>query len=298
MFVKETSKGGRKVGKYLIIALVLFTAVTFSLKNAEAALISDPNDPRSWQGAGVGTFAQLFYGANNAVTRQQVVDNQLLDDSFFNATGYIQGALIKYNGVDVLANPSYGNYGTSFDQPNVSDGYDGTYGYGYGAVGAAFGGSSVDAHWIQTSNTIGHSIWDLGFQAEKAAVFNTIDHGPLPAEAIESTVYLSNDMVSWTQAVTERVWLEGIYSDTSVLWDGFVYAVGTGTSSTFRYASIIWGGTGALQSDGDNEINAIMGLKGDFTGGGGNVPEPSTLLLLGSGLIGLAGLRKKFKVKS
>ena len=82
------------------------------------------------------------------------------------------------------------------------------------------------------------------------------------------------------------------------MWDGFVYAVGTGTSSTFRYASIIWGGTGALQSDGDNEINAIMGLKGDFTGGGGNVPEPSTLLLLGSGLIGLAGLRKKFKVKS
>ncbi|MCK5662916.1 MAG: PEP-CTERM sorting domain-containing protein, partial [Thiotrichaceae bacterium] len=134
-----------------------------------------------------------------------------------------------------------------------------------------------------------------GFSATKAAVFNTIDHGPLPGEAIESTVYLSNDKITWTQGVTERVWLEGIYSDTSVLWDGFGYAVGTGTNDTFRYASVIWGGPGALISDGDNEINAIMGLTGDFTQH--TVPEPSILALFSLGLAGL-GFSRRRKLQS
>lgn len=273
----------------LIVMIAVILLCGFSTIS-HAALVVNPDDPRSWQSATVGTFAGLFYGSNTLANRQQVVDNQLLDDGNFNVGGYTQGALIQYNGVDVLANPLFGGYGTSLDQPNSADGNDGTYNYiCCGGIGAKVGGDSIDEHWIQTNNTIGASIWDLGFQATKAAVFNTIDHTPLPQEAIESTVYLSNDKVNWTQAVTERVWLEGIYSDTSVQWDGFVYAVGTGTNTTFRYASVIWGGPGALQSDGDNEINGIMGLQGNFTG----VPEPGTLLLLGSGLAALGYLVRR-----
>ncbi len=63
----------------------------------------------------------------------------------------------------------------------------------------------------------------------------------MPQEAIESTVFLSNDRLTWTQAVTQRVWLEGFMPITGIPWDGFTYAVGTPTSDTFRYASIIWG---------------------------------------------------------
>ena len=261
---------------------LLATAACLLLAQAaSAALVTDPNDPRSWQGANIGTFAQLYYGSNTATTRQQVVDNQLLDDGIFDATGFVGAAMIQANGVS--------STGTSLDTTGT-----GSYGYSLpcscgGVLDAA---SGIDAHWLQTNNTIGASVWDLGFQASKAAVFNTIDHGPLPQEAIESTVYLSNDRITWTQAVVQRVWLEGFMANTGILWDGFVYAVGTGGSDTFRYASIVWGGPGALLADGDNEINGIMGLQGDFTPPPA-IPEPSTYALMALGLAAMAGVARR-----
>jgi hypothetical protein len=250
----------------------LFIAATISslfTHVATAALVTNPNDARTWQGASVGTFAQLYFGANTAVNRQLVIDKQLLDDGIFDPTGYTASIMISnVNGI---------GSGTSLDTTGT-----GSFGYTTGGSGIA-AGSAIDQNWVQTSGTVGDAVWDLGFQASKAAVFNTIDHGPLPQEAIESTVYLSNDRITWTAAQVERVWLEGFQSNTGILWDGFVYAVGTGTTDTFRYASIIWGGPGALLADGDNEINGILGTKADFTS---NVPEPSSMgLALAGGLI-------------
>lgn len=259
--------------KQLLAATI---AGLFVAQTATAALIADPNDARSWQGASVGTFAQLYYGANNATTRQQVVDNQLLDDGLFDPTGYTASTMIQ--------NVGGAGAGTSLDTTGT-----GSYGYVTGGDPLA-AGSAIDENWVQTSGTVGGSVWDLGFQATKAAVFNTIDHGPLPLEAIESTVYLSNDRVTWTAAKVERVWLEGFKSNTGILWDGFAYAVGTGTSDTFRYASITWGGPGALQADGDNEINGILGTKADFTP---EVPEPSTALMAVLGLCGIAAAARR-----
>jgi hypothetical protein len=249
------------------ISFVVTAAILFSAQVASAVLVTDPNDPRNWQGATVGTFAALYYGSDTLANRQLVVDNQLLDDGIFDPTDFIPSTLI----ISVGQYSGQGG-GTSLD-------LTGTGSYDYVCCGAPAtrfdAANAIDEHWMQTSGVIGETVWDLGFAANKAAVFNTIDHGPLPHEAIESTVYLSDSPAGpWVQAVVERVWLEGFMSNTGIKWDGFAYAVGTGTSDTFRYASIIHGGPGALINDGDNEINGILGTRADFT-----IPEPASFAI-------------------
>jgi hypothetical protein len=252
--------------------------LVFSSSAAMAALVTDPNDPRNWQGATVGTFATLYYGADNATTRQQVIDNQLLDDGLFNSAGSSAATLTSGAGL--------GAAGYSLDNTGSGD-----FSYGVGGDPQA-AGNAIDNLWVQTSNTIGLNVWDFGGQASNAAIFNTIDHGPLPQEAIESTVYLSNDQITWTQAVTKRVWLEGFMTNLGIKWDGFAYAVGTATNETFRYASIIWGGPGALINDGDNEINGVLGLDTNFDPIS-DVPLPAALPLLVAALGGLGLARRR-----
>jgi hypothetical protein len=273
-----------------LIRLGVLAALAVAGGNAARAdTLTNPDDPRSWQGATVGTFAQLYFGANTAATRQMVIDGGMLDDGVFDPAGYVPGALLP----TPWALGGVGK-GESLDSTGT-----GSFDYTGTAATAIGAGSAIDNQWIQSSGVVGQTVWDLGFQATKVAVFPTIDHGPLPQESIESTVYLSNDQVTWTLGVVERVWLEGYQPNLGIKWDGFVYAVGTGTGDTFRYASVVHGGPGALINDGDDEINGVMGLRGDFTPPpppGTGVPLPGVawagMALLG-GWRGLGGLRRR-----
>lgn len=222
-----------------------------------ADLVTDPNDPRSWQGATVGTFAQLFYGADTLENRQLVVDNQLLDDGIFDFTAATAATLVSNAW---STSPGAGLcIGVSHDLTGT-----GSLSFTCGATDLFTAANSIDNLWFQSGGLPGETVFDLGVLAPKAAIFNTIDHGPLPQEAIESTAYLSNDMTNWTPAVVQRVWLEGFQSNLGILWDGFSFVVGTASGEEFRYVSIIHGGPGALIDDGDDEINGVLAVGVDF----------------------------------
>jgi hypothetical protein len=234
--------------------LAIFVAALFAA-TAHAALLTNPNDPRTWQGASVSTFANLF-----GITNQEVINRGLLDDSHFDITQGSPAAMITAPNSNQLC---------GYQVPTQGDPYN--YVVGQGCT-AQSGGNAIDNFWTHliggNGDAPGEYVWRLQAPSTKAAVFPAVDHGPLPQEAMEATVYLGKSATGpWVPAEIQRVWLEGFVPDHNIKWDGFTYAVGfPGNSDTFTHVSLKHGGGApyALLGDGDAEINGVMGLDDSF----------------------------------
>lgn len=246
---------------------------------ALAAPISDPADSRSWQGATLETFrAALGYGSLDELVAANVLDDGTFatyaDLTPFNAlpsgpcgpetTGITMGAY--------LGNVVASGIGYSYDPADVE-----RYTYtsnGNPADWIAYG-SCLDWYWVQdvSSNTpdsdiLSANTWDLGGPSNQVAVFPVVDHGPLPEETMEYTVYLSNNpsattlgadgATQWVRAELERVYLEGWHTGWTA--DGFTTVWRLPGRVAFRYVAVIASGPNALIQDGDDEIDGVMGL--------------------------------------
>ena len=261
------------------IALAFGAAETTS-----AACLTNPSDVVGSPvfGATVSTFIGL--GVDPNVT---CIENAL----WANPANFGLGTYVK--GAD----------GVGFGVDNLTLG---SYSLGGSVAGSA---NALDHAWVQDvgnqtnpGGAVGGApssgiVWDLGGQANQVAVFVFVDHGPVPGEVLENTAWLSNDPnatdAGWTQAALVHVYGLGWSPDITSISDGFVAVYQLPSQATFRYASVTWGGPGAIVRDGDNEIDAVGGLKFDGTGVDNGVPEPATLVLLGLGLAGLGFSRRK-----
>jgi hypothetical protein len=235
-------------------------------------------------GATVGTFASLGVNPNTTC-----IENGLWSaPSGFALGSYIQGAGGYGAGINNAVLGSYGGYGGTVAQ--AANGLDFAWVQNTGNQ-TTFSGGAIGA---RPSKGI---IWDLGGQANQAVVFPFVDHGPVPGEVLENSVWLSNDPNAadggWIQATLNHVYGAGWSADPNVS-DGFVAVYGLANNATFRYVSVTWGGPNAIVQDGDNEIDAVGGLTVAGCGVNdtrpecqGKVPEPGSLSLVGLAMLGL-----------
>jgi len=148
-------------------------------------------------------------------------------------------------------------------------------------LGIAGAANDLDWHWIQ-----GCPVYDLGFSSNMVFVFPTGDHPPYPQDNVEALVLGRNTSTDpWVAATLNNVYRDGwidYNNDGAASMEADDYASEwIFSNAAYRYIMLDQTQFGP---DNDMETDAI----------GAPVPEPSTILLLLFGLVGMVGIKKKF----
>jgi hypothetical protein len=121
-------------------------------------------------------------------------------------------------------------------------------------------GNSVDLHWVHDVSTdTDFIVWDMGRKVDKVDVFPLIDHPPVPEEALEFTVWASDDpnppftSPKWTVGNIARVFDSGWNRE----WIADDFVSRWRFPQRHQFIALQWGGPRAMISDGDAEIDAV-----------------------------------------
>lgn len=277
-----------------VLALSVLGGLMVSTAGAQAHVITGSGDvdwTTSYQGASAADLQGLGYSVGTGATDLKVHTEVWTDPS-----GFGLGTMLA--GSENLA-------GSGRTTGLLTYAYDG------GCSGAVCG-NSRDYNWVQNAGTNGPgnpsldtpwlgSIWDLGGPANQAVVFPIVDHGPLPQEVLEYTVYLTNDPTStnladWNLAILDSIFMQGWQDDSTAIADGYTTVWKLPGGATFRYVSVEGVGSQSLAPNfgNEDEIDAVAGLTAEGTGVN-DVPEPVTLSLFGAGLAGAVAMRRRKK---
>jgi len=258
---------------------------------------SDPEYTHAYQGASASTYASLGYSVGTGANDLKVHTNGTWTDPAGLVFGTIINNVNKPN--DVVA------WGVSDIRPDA-------YNYEVGPIvgGGAnpkVNGNARDSYWVQNEGTnlgtnptndtpwLGN-IFDLGGQANQAVVFPVVDHSPLPGEAAEYTVYLTNtpnstSLSDWSLAKLDAVYLEGWRADSVDINDGFTTVWKLPSNATFRYVSVEAVGSQAIPGyvGDEDEIDAVAGLTAE--GRSVVTPLPSSAWAGLALIVGVAAVR-------